>query len=400
MMISPAVTTAVNVNKMEAADRSYKDVKTNHRQRFTPFLTMAVVLMIVLIYGLPVYTAYQFASFMEPLAETFVIEPLGELFSDTPVFIHTFLFGDFGIVSLGSFSFIWAFPVVVLVGMSIAITENTRLQNKLVFYIEPSLRKLGLSGADFIPVISGYGCNVVAVMQSKGCRSCTNQQCLSMISFGSACSYQIGATLSIFNAANIPWLFAPYIFLLFVVGAVHTRLWYGKGPAAPVHVPASTRLRKPDWKTILFKVKGMLSQFFYQAMPIFLIICFAAFLLDELAVIDYFISFVKPLLILMTLPPEGAVGVIFSFFRKDGILLFNEGSGAVLASFSTLEIFVLVYLASTLSGCLVTIWTIARQAGTAFASKHVLKQAVTSLVSAAVVLFLTKGVLTIFSYFN
>jgi Fe2+ transport system protein B len=399
-MTYPAVITAVSVNKMAATDKTYGDEQINHWQRFTPFRTIAVILMIVLIYGLPVFTAYQFASFIEPLAESYVIEPLGVLFSNAPVFVQTFLFGDFGLISLGSFSFIWAFPVVVFVGISIAVTENTRLQKKLVQYIEPPLRKIGLSGADFIPVISGYGCNVVAVMQSKGCRSCTNQQCLSMISFGSACSYQIGATLSIFNAANIPWLFAPYIFLLFVIGAVHTRLWDGKGPAAPVHVPASIRLRKPDWKTILFKVRGMLSQFFYQAMPIFLIICFAAFLLDELAVIDYFISFVKPLLILMTLPPEGAVGVTFSFFRKDGILLFNEGSSTMSASFSTLEIFVLVYLASTLSGCLVTIWTIAKQAGPAFASKHVLKQAITSLVSAAFALFLTKGILTVFFYFN
>lgn len=367
---------------MEAANKLVED------RKMLPGVSLSLVI-VLLIYGLPVFIAYQFASFIEPLAEALIIEPSSRMFSDAPLLLQNFLFGDFGIVSLGSFSFIWAFPVVLLVGISIAVTENTRLQNKLVQSLEPSLRRLGLSGADFVPVIAGYGCNVVALMQAKGCSSCSNKQCVSMISFGSACSYQIGATLSIFNVANVPWLFVPYIFLLFIVGAVHTRIWNGKGNAVPF-LAGDTQLRKPDVNKIVWKVKGMLSQFFFQAMPVFLIICVAAFLLEELSVVDYAVALVQPLFTLMTLPPEGAVGVIFSVFRKDGILLFNEGSGALLAAVSTVEIFILVYLASTLSGCLVTIWTIAKQAGIAFAAKHVSRQALTSIVSAVMLLLLVR----------
>lgn len=358
-------------------------------------MSIFVILIIILIYGIPVFLAYKFASYTEPLVNTHFIEPLRVFFSGTPSLLQAFLFGDFGVLSLGSFSFIWAFPVVLLVGVSIAVTEDIRLQRRLIFHSEPLLHKLGLSGRDFIPVLSGYGCNVVAVMQTNGCQSCTQKQCVSMITFGSACSYQIGATLSIFNTANAPWLFLPYLLLLFIAGSIHTRVWYGKEGADPVFFQEHVPLKKPDWKKILIKVNGMLSQFFYQAMPIFLIICFAAFLMDELSVTQYLVSLLQPLLTLLSLPAEAATGIAFSIIRKDGILLLNEGGGAALATFTTVETFVLVYLASTLSGCLVTLWIITKKGGIKFAAALTFKQSLTSILSAGLLLVVLKGILVL-----
>lgn len=86
--------------------------------------------------------------------------------------------------------------------------------------------KIGLHGQDLVPILTGFGCNVVAVHQTRGCSLKTRKQCVSLLSFGSACSYQIGATLSIFQVAQLQWLFIPYLLTLFIVGVLHNRIWF------------------------------------------------------------------------------------------------------------------------------------------------------------------------------
>jgi len=90
---------------------------------------------------------------------------------------------------LGWDSFLWAFPVVLLISLSVAVTEESGLKDRITAALDPWLRRVGLSGRDLIPVLTGFGCNVVAVMQSRACSRCTRERCVSMISFGSACSY-------------------------------------------------------------------------------------------------------------------------------------------------------------------------------------------------------------------
>lgn len=83
---------------------------------------------------------------------------------------------------------------------------------------------------------------------------------------------------------------------------------------------------------------------------------------------------------------EAAAGIVFSMIRKDGILLFNEGGGALLSSLAPGTVFLLVYIASTLSACLVTIWTIAKELRWKAASGLYIKQLITSVASAGVLL--------------
>ena len=367
----------------------YPNLQNNNNPYSQVFLSMV---MIVLIYGLPVFLAYIISVLLEPIVSLYIIQPAELLVSPAPLFFQSFIVGDYGILSLGMFSFFWAFPVVILVGISIAVTQESNLKERAVFSLDPILRKAGLTGQSIIPVLTGYGCNVVAVFQSRACHACTRKQCISMISFGSACSYQIGATLSIFNVANQPWLFLPYIIILFIMGAVHTRLWYGKTEKLSVGFLKNRGLRKPGAGPIFNRLKSTIQQFFYQAMPIFLLICIAAFLLDEIGVMSFLIKVSEPVFSMLSLPMEAGAGLFFSILRKDGILLFNQGGGSLLASLSAGEIFVLVYLASTLSGCLVTIWTIGKEIGIQHALRHVYKQAITAVVSALALLYLLRGI--------
>ncbi|MBW7462196.1 ferrous iron transporter B, partial [Paenibacillus sepulcri] len=107
----------------------------------------------------------------------------------------------------------------------VAVAEESGLKGRITDALDGWLRVIGLSGRDLIPVLSGFGCNVVAVFQSRARSACSRKSCVSLIAFGSACSYQIGASLSVFGSGGHPWLFVPYLAMLFVIGALHTRIW-------------------------------------------------------------------------------------------------------------------------------------------------------------------------------
>lgn len=345
-----------------------------------PWLALACM---ALMFALPVYAAYVFASWAQPLVDELAITPLKAHAQSWPQLAQVMLTGSYGTITLGWYSFLWAFPVVLLISLSVALAEETGLKDRITAALDPWLRRIGLSGRDLIPVLTGFGCNVVAVFQTRSCSKCTRSACISMIGFGSACSYQIGASLSIFGAAGHPSLFFPYLAALFGVGALHTRIWHGalaESGTQPLHERAF--LQKPSLRAVTWRVKAALGQFLKQAMPIFIAICIVAALLEHFGVMAWFTAGVAPLLGLFHLPGEAAPGILFSILRKDGLLTLNSGDGSLISSMSAGQVFVLVWMASTFTACLVTLWTVRRELGWKAAALIAGRQAVTSLVSA------------------
>lgn len=340
------------------------------------------LIFILAIFLVPVVIAYQLSGIIQPLADQFVIHPLSESLNGQPSILKELLVGNYGLLSLGIYSFIWAFPVVVLIGFSTAVVDESGLKDRIVDCLDPPLRKIGLNGQDLVPILTGFGCNVVAVFQTRNCSYCTRTTCISLIAFGSSCSYQIGATLSLFSAAHHVWLFLPYIGLLFLGGILHTRLWYAHGTTAlggPTFIRRSF-LQAPTLKGTIFRLKGVVKQFLLQAMPIFILICIFASFLNFFNVIHFIAYLFYPLLALLHLPLDAGVGLAFSMIRKDGMLVFNQGNGALLAQLSVSQLFLLVFMASTLSACFVTIWTIGRELGLKTAAGIVIRQLVTSII--------------------
>lgn len=346
-------------------------------KRVGPWLALGCM---ALMFAVPVYAAYAFASWAQPIIDELAIAPLKAVAEGWPELLQVMLTGGYGAITLGWYSFLWAFPVVLLISMSVALAEETGLKDRITTALDPWLRRVGLSGRDLIPVLTGFGCNVVAVFQSRSCSQCTRGACVSMIGFGSACSYQIGATLSVLGAAGKPGLFLPYLLALAVVGALHTRLWHG-APARETLQPLHERafLQRPSLRAVVWRVKAALGQFLKQAMPIFIAICLVAALLEHVGVMAGLAVGVAPLMTLFQLPGEVAPGLLFSILRKDGLLTLNSGEGALISALTGGQLFVLVWLASTFTACLVTLWTVHRELGWQFAGAMAGRQAVTSV---------------------
>ena len=344
------------------------------------------LIVTLLLFSMPVYIAYLFSSWLQPTVDSLIIDKIKLLLDPLRPWIQLFTVGDYGIITLGIYSFLWAFPVVFLLGLSIALAEESGVKDRITDSLDGWMRKIGLNGRDLIPYLSGFGCNVVAVFQTRACSSCTRKSCISLITFGSACSYQIGASLSIFSSAGHPWLFIPYLLLLMIVGAWHTRIWNRKSTMElPITYETKTFLQVPRYEAVLWRVKSVVKQFLLQAMPIFLVICVAASLLQLVGVMEWLSQVATPVLQLFQIPAGAASSIIFSILRKDGLLILNQTEGEFLQSLSPGQIFTIVYLASTLTACLVTLWTVRKELGWQFSLSLTGKQVITSLISTGLI---------------
>jgi Fe2+ transport system protein B len=123
-------------------------------------------------------------------------------------------------------------------------------------------------------------------------------------------------------------------------------------------------------------------QFLTQAMPIFLLLCVLSAALDYSGALQPISRVLAPVMALFQLPSELSLSLVVSVLRKDGMLLMNSGNGETLRSLSSSQLFLAVYLSSTLTACIVTLWTVQKELGLRHAALLAGRQALTSVVTA------------------
>ncbi len=303
--------------------------------------------------------------------------PLAGLLAGWPRPLAEILAGDHGFVTMGPLLLVWATPVVVLHALLMGAYKASGLLDRLTNAMNPWLRPFGMTGRELARVVMGFGCNVPAVIGARSSSACSRGVCVSAIAFGSACSYQLGATLAVFAAAGRPDLVLPY--LLYLGATTLAYAWLIAPPAArsPFNVlltEGRVFLTWPRPRAIWIEALGVVREFFRRALPVFFLITAAASLLHWLGALQAASAVVEPAMAVFRLPSEAALAVVLASVRKDGILLLAEPG--VAASLNAVQLLTAVYLAGVLLPCLVTCLTIAREQGRAFALRLVGRQAV------------------------
>ena len=339
-----------------------------------------------------VWGANSFATIVDPVMQgviASIIEPLSQL----PIWLREILIGQYGLVTMGPLLFIWAMPTVVLYALFLGAYKASGLVERITITLDPLLRKFGLSGRDLVRVIMGFGCNVPAVINTRSCSSCSRGTCISAIAFGSACSYQFGATLGVFSAANLTYLVVPYLLYLTATTLIYTRIISSstaKSTQNALVIEGRAFLVFPGWSVIWREAKSTIQQFLFNAIPIFVIITIIASLLNWLGVIATLANIINPLMGWFNLPPEASLPIVLASIRKDGLLLFAEPE--TLAMLTPLQVLTGVYLAGVLLPCLVTLLTIMQEKSSRFALLLLGKQAIAAIIFS---LFLAWGGLLI-----
>ena len=343
------------------------------------------IVLLILPALLAVLGANQAAVWLDRLAVA-SITPLAVRVEGWPGPLGAVLAGDYGLLTMGPLLFVWAVPTVLVYSALISVYKESGLAERIGTALHPLLRPVGLHGRDVTRVLMGFGCNVPAIVSTRSCSACTRPTTVGAIAFGSACSYQLGATLAVFAAAGNSSLVVPYLALLVAATLVYTRLISQPAARSTLNtllIEPRTFLTRPSLAAVGAETRGTVWAFFRTALPTFFAIAMIASLLHWSGVLDAAGGFLAPAMAVFALPAEAAMPTVLAAVRKDGILLLAE-AGTV-ASLSATQLLVATFLAGTVLPCLVTAITIGRELGPRFAGRLVVQQSAFAVTVAATV---------------
>lgn len=310
-----------------------------------------------------------------------LLDPLLNWFDAQHPWLNAMLAGDYGVVAMFPFLLLYALPTVLVFALFLSLLKTSGLVDRLTVALEGLLRPFGLSGRDLVRVVMGFGCNVPAVINTRACAGCSRSATVHAISFGSACSYQLPATLAVFAAAGLSGLAPVFMLLLGLTTLLYVRFTTPKEfrdrlnrlqlpPGDPVQLPSLRSVWLEAWQT--------LRQFLQLALPVFVVICFVAALMQITGFLDLLSKAAQPLMALFNLPGEAASAVILGSIRKDGLaiaLLDSDWEALKVPLQTPIQVLTAVYLSGVLLPCLVTLWTIAREYNLKYALRLSLRQA-------------------------
>ena len=304
-----------------------------------------------------------------------------EWVNELPGPIADLLGGDYGVVSMLPFLFLYALPTILIFSLLITVYKSTGLLENLSYGLHPFLKPFGLAGSDLVRVVMGFGCNIPAVVATRACSGCSRGTCISAIAFGSACSYQLSSTLALFAAAELEWLAPVYMAVLAGTTLIYLRLRrpHFTRPGYPVaELPEPGRLRRPNWGIVIRETTQTMKEFIVMALPIFITICLISGALNWAGIFNLITHLLSPVMALFNLPSDAALSVALGSVRKDGIAigLLDADWGTLKVALETpVQVLTIAFLAGVVLPCLVTVSTVVREMGTAFAFKMLAKQA-------------------------
>ncbi len=150
-------------------------------------------------------------------------------------------------------------PNIILLFMSIAILEGTGYMSRAAFVIDKVMHKAGLHGKSFIPMLTGFGCSVPALMATRTLKNRSDRIVTMLIIPFMSCGAKlpvyillIGAFFPAKFAGNI--LFGIYLFgvILAILSAKMLKKAFFKGESEPF-VMELPPYRMPTLKSIFFQ---------------------------------------------------------------------------------------------------------------------------------------------------
>ena len=94
-------------------------------------------------------------------------------------------------------------PIIVVMFFFLSILEDTGYMARVAFVMDKLLRKIGLSGRSFVPMLIGFGCTVPAVMATRTLPSSRDRRMTILLTPFMSCSAKI-PIYSVFAAAFFP----------------------------------------------------------------------------------------------------------------------------------------------------------------------------------------------------
>ncbi|MFA6948331.1 MAG: ferrous iron transport protein B, partial [Eubacteriales bacterium] len=108
-------------------------------------------------------------------------------------------------------------PIIVTLFFFLSVLEDTGYMARIAFVMDKPLRKIGLSGRSFVPMLIGFGCSVPAIMATRTLSSDRDRKMTIMLTPYMSCSAKI-PIYAVFCAALFPKT-APLVMIgLYITG--------------------------------------------------------------------------------------------------------------------------------------------------------------------------------------
>ena len=177
-------------------------------------------------------------------------------------------------------------PIIVVMFFFLSILEDTGYMARVAFVMDKLLRKLGLSGRSFVPMLIGFGCTVPAVMATRTLPSARDRRMTILLTPYMSCSAKI-PIYAVFSAAFFPQYAAlTMVFLYFggIVVGICAALFFNKTAFRGNPVPFVMELpnyRLPSGKSVVMLLWDKAKDFLQRAFTVIFVATLVIWFLES-----------------------------------------------------------------------------------------------------------------------
>lgn len=288
-------------------------------------------------------------------------------------------------------------PVILVLFFFLSILEDSGYMARISFVMDKALRKIGLSGRSFVPMLIGFGCSVPAIMATRTLSSDRDRKMTILLVPFASCSAKLpiyalftAAFFTRFKALVMIGLYVAGIVVGIVVALVMKRFGF-KGNPVPF-VLELPNYRMPTPKSVLQLMWEKTKDFVTKAFTIILLASVAIWFLQtfdwrlnvvgnpEDSLLAMIGSLVSPIF-----KPLGfgdwriSTALITGFTAKESVvstltILLGGSTAALKTLFTPLTAFVFLVFTLLYTPCVAAIATVKRELGRRWAFQIVVMQ--------------------------
>lgn len=279
-------------------------------------------------------------------------------------------------------------PTIVVLFLFLSIIEDTGYMARIAFVMDRPLRKIGLSGRSFVPMLIGFGCSVPAIMATRTLPSERDRKMTIFLTPFMSCSAKL-PIYALFTAAFFPGMQGTFVmiglYLFGILSAAGIALLMKNSIFQGSPVPFVMELpnyRFPNIKTVALLIWYKAKSFFTKAFTIIFVATLIIWFLEtfdaRLNVVtdssQSLLAFAGGLLAPVFKPLLGvsdwriSTALITGLMAKESVVstltvLTGSGVGGIKQLFNTQTALVFLVFTLLYTPCVATIATVKREMG-------------------------------------
>jgi len=177
-------------------------------------------------------------------------------------------------------------PVIVTLFFFLSLLEDSGYMARVAYVMDKPLRKIGLSGRSFVPMLMGFGCTVPAIMATRTLAGRRDKKMTVLLTPFMSCSAKL-PIYALFTAAFFPGhqaIVMISIYLLGIISGIISSFLLGKTILKGAPVPFVMELpnyRFPSAGTVLSLCRDKTKDFVQRALTIILMAAIAIWFLQS-----------------------------------------------------------------------------------------------------------------------